>query len=123
MDTHQGNCPMKIYHNPSCGTSRKALAMIQQAGIVPEIVLYLKAPPNAAELTALIARLGIAPRALIRTKEAVYASLGLADPGLSDGALIAAMAANPILIERPIVVTQDKAVIGRPIEAIAALLA
>lgn len=114
---------MKIYHNPSCGTSRKALAMIQEAGIAPEITLYLKTPPSAAELSALIALLGIAPRALLRKKEAVYASLGLDNPSLSDAALIATMATNPILIERPIVVTDDKAVIGRPIEAVAALLA
>ena len=114
---------MKIYHNPACGTSRKALAMIQDAGITPEIILYLKTPPNAAELTTLIALLGISPRALLRRKEVVYASLGLDDQGLSDAALIAAMAANPILIERPIVVTDDKAVLGRPLEAVAALLA
>ena len=114
---------MKIYHNPSCGTSRKALAMIQEAGIVPEIILYLKTPPSAADLTALIARLGITPRALLRRKEAVYASLGLDDPRLSDTALIAAMAVNPMLMERPIVVTADKAVVGRPLAAVAALLA
>jgi len=114
---------MKIYHNPSCGTSRKALAMIAAAGIAPEIILYLRTPPNTAELTTLIARLGIAPRALLRRKEAVYGNLGLENPSLSDAALIAAMAANPILIERPIVVTGDKAVLGRPLEAVAALLA
>ncbi len=119
----QGEPKMKIYHNPSCGTSRKALAMIEAAGIAPEIILYLKTPPNAAELTTLIARLGIAPRALLRRKEAVYGNLGLDSPSLSDVALIAAMAANPILIERPIVVTGDQAVLGRPLEAVAALLA
>ena len=114
---------MIIYHNPSCGTSRKALAMIEAAGIAPEIILYLKTPPNAAELAALIAKLGIAPRALLRRKEAVYARLGLDDTSLSDAALIAAMAANPILIERPIVVTDTQAALGRPLEAVAALLA
>ena len=123
MDTHKGGYPMKIYHNPSCGTSRKALAMIQDAGITPEIILYLKTPLGVAELAALIAQLGLAPRALLRKKEGVYASLGLDNPALSDAALIAAMAANPILIERPIVVTDGKAIIGRPIEAVAALLA
>lgn len=123
MDMHTRDRAMKIYHNPSCGTSRKALAMIQEAGIVPEIILYLKTPPSAADLTALIARLGITPRALLRRKEAVYASLGLDDPRLSDTALIAAMAVNPMLMERPIVVTADKAVVGRPLAAVAALLA
>ena len=122
MDMHPRDRIMKIYHNPSCSMSRQALAMIQDAGIAPEIVLYLKTPPSAVDLTALIARLGIAPRALLRNKEAIYARLGLGDPTLSDTALIAAMAANPILIERPIVVTADRAVLGRPLDAVAALL-
>lgn len=111
-----------IYHNPRCGKSRLTLQLLRERGVEPKIVEYLKAPPNAKELAGLIEKLGIEPRALIRKGEAAYKAAGLDDPKLGTAQLIAAMVKHPILIERPIVVRGNKAVIGRPPEAVLAIL-
>jgi arsenate reductase len=105
-----------IYHNPRCSKSRAALALLQDKGVSPEIVEYLNAPPSADELKRILATLGMKPRELLRTKEAKDA--GLDDPNLSDDALIAGMVANPIVIERPIVISGGEARIGRPPESV-----
>ena len=111
-----------IYHNPRCGTSRTVLAMLRERGIEPDIVLYLETPPDRATLQDLAAKLNITPRALMRRKEAVYGELDLSDPTKSDAALIDAMLAHPILIERPIVVTPKGAVLCRPPEKVLEVL-
>ena len=111
-----------IYHNPKCGTSRNVLALIRNAGIEPTVIEYLKTPPSRAELVALIAATGAPVRELIRAKEAVYTELGLADPALSDGTLIDAMLAHPVLINRPIVVSPLGTRLCRPSEAVLDLL-
>ncbi|HEY0623974.1 arsenate reductase (glutaredoxin) [Sphingomonas sp.] len=111
-----------IYHNPECGTSRNTLAMIRNAGIEPHVVEYLKTPPARALLVQLIERAGIAPRALLREKGTPYGELGLADETLSDDALIDAMMAHPILINRPLVVTPLGVKLCRPSEAVLAIL-
>ena len=105
-----------IYHNPRCSKSRTTLALLRENGVEPEIVEYLNAPPGADELKRILAMLGIGPRDLMRAKEAREA--GLDDPSLSDDALIAGMVANPIVIERPIVVSGGQARIGRPPESV-----
>lgn len=110
-----------IYHNPQCSKSRKTLDMLRERGFSPTVVEYLKTPPDAATLRELLDLLGLEPRGLMRTKEAVYGELNLADDTLDDDALIAAMIANPILIERPVVVANGAAKIGRPPENINAL--
>ncbi|HUU65703.1 MAG TPA: arsenate reductase (glutaredoxin) [Methyloceanibacter sp.] len=107
-----------IYHNPRCSKSRQTLALLEEKGIAPKIVKYLETPPSAAELKRVLKKLGLKPRDILRTGEARYAELGMQDSSLTDDALIAAMVANPILIERPIVVSGDKAAIGRPPEAV-----
>lgn len=112
----------RLYHNPRCSKSRQALALLLARGVSPRIVAYLDTPPGVAELRALLAMLGVPARALLRTGEAEYAELGLADPGKTDEQLIAAMAAHPRLIERPIFVHGDRAVIGRPPERVLELL-
>lgn len=111
-----------IYHNPRCGKSRQTLELLTQKGMEPEVIDYLAAPLDTAQLSALLGLLGMEPRGLMRRKEAVYRELGLDEESLSREDLIAAMAANPILIERPIVVTNGKAAIGRPPEAVLAIL-
>lgn len=111
-----------IYHNPECGTSRNALAMIRNAGIEPHVIEYLKTPPSRALLVALIARAGIAPRALLREKGTPFAELGLANAALSDDALIDAMMAHPVLINRPLVVSPLGVKLCRPSEAVLDLL-
>ncbi len=111
-----------IYHNPACGTSRNTLAMIRNAGIEPHVVEYLKTPPSRAMLAQLIERAGLSPRALLREKGTPYAALGLADAGLSDDALLDAMMAHPVLINRPIVVSPLGVKLCRPAEAVLALL-
>ena len=98
-----------IYHNPDCGTSRNTLGLIRNAGIEPHVIEYLKCPPSRAMLQALIARMGIAVRDLIRVKGTPYHDLGLDDPSLTDDQLLDAMMARPILINRPIVVTPRSA--------------
>lgn len=112
----------RIYHNPKCGTSRNTLALIRATGIEPEIVEYLVTPPSRAELVDLIARMGIGPRALLRQKGTPYQELGLDDPTLSDDALIDAMIAHPILINRPIVVGPKGVALCRPSELVLDLL-
>ena len=107
-----------IYHNPRCSKSRQTLALLQEKGIEPTVVEYLKTPPSAADVTDILAKLGMEPRDLMRKKEAPYKENNLADDALSRDALIAAMVENPILIERPIVLANGKAAIGRPPEAV-----
>ena len=111
-----------IYHNPDCGTSRNALAMIRNAGIEPHVVEYLKAPPARQLLEQLIERAGITPRDLLREKGTPYADLGLGDPSLDDAALIDAMMAHPILINRPLVVSPLGVRLCRPSEEVLDLL-
>ncbi|KTR81719.1 arsenate reductase [Novosphingobium barchaimii] len=111
-----------IYHNPECGTSRNALAMIRNAGIEPHVVEYLKTPPSRALLVELIGRAGMTPRDLLREKGTPYAELGLGDASLSDDALIDAMMAHPILINRPLVVSPLGVKLCRPSEAVLDLL-
>ncbi len=111
-----------IYHNPECGTSRNALAMIRNAGIEPHVVEYLKTPPSRALLVQLIDRAGITPRDLLREKGTPYAELGLDDASLSDETLFYAMMAHPILINRPLVVSPLGVKLCRPSEAVLDLL-
>jgi len=111
-----------IYHNPDCGTSRNALAMIRNAGIEPAIVEYLKTPPSRAELTALVARMGVPLRDILRRKGTPYDALGLDDPALSETDLLDAIDKHPILINRPIVVTPLGVRLCRPSEAVLDLL-
>lgn len=111
-----------IYHNPDCGTSRNALAMIRNAGIEPHVVEYLKTPPARELLVQLIERAGIAPRDLLREKGTPFAELGLANPELSGDQLIDAMMAHPILINRPLVVSPLGVKLCRPSEAVLDLL-
>ncbi len=111
-----------MYHNPACGTSRNVLAMIRNAGIEPHVVEYLKTPPSRALLLELIGRAGLTPRDLLRQKGTPYAELGLADPALSDDALVDAMMAHPILINRPLVVSPMGVKLCRPSEAVLDLL-
>ena len=111
-----------IYHNPRCSKSRQTLTLLQDRGIEPEIVEYLKTPPDAAALKRILADLGLSPRELMRRKEDAYKTEGLDDPGLSDDELIAGMVANPILIERPIVLANGKAALGRPPEQVLDIL-
>lgn len=114
--------PVTIYHNPACGTSRNTLALIRQAGEAPEVIDYLKVPPSRERLVELLALMNIGPRALLREKGTPFAELGLADPDLTDEALIDAMMAHPILINRPIVVSDKGARLCRPSEEVLALL-
>lgn len=111
-----------IYHNPRCSKSRATLKLLEERGIALEIVEYLKTPPDAATLDGLLTMLGMEPRELMRRKEAPYRENGLGDEGLGRDALIAAMVANPILIERPVVVAGAKAALGRPPEAVLEIL-
>ena len=111
-----------IYHNPRCSKSRQTLQLLRDRGVEPEIVEYLQTPPAAAELKAVLGLLGLAPRALMRRKEAPYKDLGLDDEELSEDSLIEAMAQNPILIERPIVLANGKAALGRPPETVLEIL-
>jgi arsenate reductase len=111
-----------IYHNPDCGTSRNTLALLRSFGIEPSVVEYLKTPPSRAELAELIRRMGLAVRDLIRQKGTPYAELGLDDPAVSDDALLDAMVAHPILINRPIVVSPDGVRLCRPSDIVLDLL-
>jgi arsenate reductase len=111
-----------IYHNPACGTSRNTLAMIRQSGEEPEVIEYLKTPPDRARLIELIGAMAIPVRALLREKGTPYAELGLADPKWSDDELIDFMLDHPILINRPIVVTPKGVKLCRPSEAVLDLL-
>jgi arsenate reductase len=111
-----------IYHNPDCGTSRNALALIRNAGVEPHVVEYLKTPPARALLEQLVARMGIGVRDLLREKGTPFADLGLGDPSLDDQALLDAMMGHPILINRPIVVSPRGVRLCRPSEAVLDLL-
>ena len=111
-----------IYHNPRCSKSRETLELIRGKGIEPKVVLYLETPPDHATLDRLLKSMGREPREAMRTKEAPYKELGLADPALSRKALIEAMVSHPVLIERPIVVNGARAAMGRPPEAVLAIL-
>lgn len=109
-----------IYHNPRCSTSRKTLDLLRDNGIDPTVVEYLKTPPSRAEIAKLIADAGIDVRAGVRKRESLYTELNLADA--SDDELLDAMAANPILIERPFVVTPKGTRLARPIESVHEIL-
>ncbi|MCA6951079.1 arsenate reductase (glutaredoxin) [Pectobacterium polaris] len=112
-----------IYHNPRCSKSRETLALLQEHNITPDVVLYLDTPPDAATLAQLIKQLGLTgARELMRTKEEIYQQLGLSDAALTEAQLIQAMIDNPKLIERPIVVAQGQARIGRPPEQVLEIL-
>lgn len=113
---------MMLYHNPRCSKSRAALQLLTERGVTPEVVEYLKTPPDEDTLRALLAKLGLSPRELMRRGEPDYKEGKLDDPALSDDDLIRAMAANPRLIERPILVADERAVIGRPPERVLELL-
>lgn len=107
-----------IYHNPRCGTSRNTLAAIRDAGHAPEVIAYLAHPPSREALARMIADAGLQPRDAVRRKEALYAELGLDRPEVDDAALLDAMAAHPILIERPFVVTPKGVRLCRPFERV-----
>ncbi|MFE8073116.1 arsenate reductase (glutaredoxin) [Marinobacteraceae bacterium S3BR75-40.1] len=113
---------IKIFHNPRCSKSRQTLALLEERGIQPEVIRYLDTPPSEAELKAVLKQLGLAPRELMRTKEAEYKEQNLADESLSEDELIAAMVRTPKLIERPIVLANGKAALGRPPENVLEIL-
>ena len=112
-----------IYHNPRCSKSRQTLTLLQEAGIEPEIVLYLDSPPTATALKSLLKKLGVSPRELLRKGEAAFKELDLGRPDVSDREIIEAMVNHPKLIERPIVVRGGRAVLGRPPEKVRELFA
>jgi arsenate reductase len=113
---------IRIFHNPRCSKSRATLALLQERGIEPEITLYLESPPDADELRSILQKLGLTARELMRKGEAEYREQGLADESLTEDELIAAMVASPRLIERPIVLANGRAAIGRPLEAVIEIL-
>lgn len=114
---------LTLYHNPRCSKSRAALGLLQARGLAPEVVRYLETPPDAAALKALLTKLGISARQLLRTGEEEYKTLNLADASLGEDALVSAMAEHPKLIERPILVNGERAIIGRPPENVLEILA
>ncbi|MDZ7791236.1 MAG: arsenate reductase (glutaredoxin) [Xanthomonadales bacterium] len=114
--------PTTIYHNPRCSKSRQTLALIRDHGIEPEIVKYLERPPSPDELKRIIERLGVPVREIMRSGEAEYRKLGLADDSLSDEVLVEAICTRPKLLQRPIVVHGDRVRIGRPPESIQEIL-
>ena len=113
---------VQILHNPRCSKSRATLALLEKRGIEPDIRLYLEHPPSEDQLKHILRLLGRSPRELIRTGEAEYTALGLDDPALDDDELVAAMVAHPKLIERPVVIANGKAAVGRPPEAVLEIL-
>ncbi|WP_422416196.1 arsenate reductase (glutaredoxin) [Pseudomonas sp. GZD-222] len=113
---------LTLYHNPRCSKSRGALELLEARGLAPTVVRYLETPPSASELEALLGKLGIGARQLLRSGEDEYKDLNLADPALSEAQLIDAMVKHPKLIERPILIAGDKAVIGRPPEKVLEIL-
>lgn len=113
---------LTLYHNPRCSKSRAALALLQERGLQPQIVLYLDNPPSTADLRALLQRLGLPARELLRTGEEAYQQLQLADPSVPEASLLEAMHNHPKLIERPILVAGERAVIGRPPERVLEIL-
>ena len=114
--------PVIIYHNPRCSKSRQTLQLLRDNGVEPTIIEYLKAPPDAVTLMEILDKLDLEPRGLMRKTEEVYKENGLADKGLGESELIDAMVANPILIERPIVLANGKAALGRPSESVLKIL-
>jgi arsenate reductase len=114
--------PVTIFHNPACGTSRNTLAMIEAAGYAPTVVDYLATGWTRPQLESLLAATGLTPRALLRESGTPAAELGLLDPAMTDDAILTAMLAHPILVNRPIVVTPKGAALCRPSEAVLALL-
>jgi arsenate reductase len=113
---------IKIFHNPRCSKSRQTLQLLRDKGIEPEVIEYLDTPPSAAEFKRILGLLSKGPREVMRKQEAEYKAAGLDDMSLSDDAVIAAMVANPKVIERPIVVAGKKAALGRPPEAVLEIL-
>ena len=111
-----------IYHNPKCSKSRQTLELLQEKGVSPTVIEYLKSPPTAETLKEILAQLGLAPRDLMRKKEDAYSENELDNPSLSDDDLISAMIRHPILIERPIVLANGKAALGRPPEQVLDIL-
>lgn len=111
-----------MYHNPRCSKSRETLSLLNEKGIEPEIIEYLNSPPDATQLKKILGLLGLSPREIIRTKDDLYKELNLDNEGLDDNQIIAALIENPILIERPIVLANGKAAIGRPPENILVIL-
>ncbi|MCW5773411.1 MAG: arsenate reductase (glutaredoxin) [Rhodospirillaceae bacterium] len=114
--------PITIWHNPRCSTSRRVLQMIRDKGIEPHIVEYLKTPPTAQEIKAVLAKAKLDARGLLRKKEPAYQAMGLDDVKLSDAAIVRAMTEQPILIERPVVLAGRSAVLARPPEKVLELL-
>ena len=112
---------ISIWHNPRCGTSRRALALLEERGVTPVIRRYLEEPPTEAELRATLAALNLTAGELLRRKEPLVAELGLTEAG--EDALIAAMVDHPILIERPVIFSEARAVLARPAERALAILA
>ena len=113
---------ISIFHNPRCSKSRATLALLQEQGVEPEIRLYLESPPDANELGSILQKLGKSPRELMRKGESEYRELGLNDETLSDDELIQAMVSAPKLIERPIVLANGRAAVGRPPESVLDIL-
>lgn len=113
---------VQILHNPRCSKSRTTLQLLKDNGVEPEIILYLDTPPDADQLTAILGKLNMQPRDLMRKGQSEYKALGLNNDQLSDERLISAMIETPILIERPIVLANDKAAIGRPPESVLEIL-
>ena len=111
-----------IFHNPGCSTSRKVLAAIRDAGVEPKVVEYLKTGWTSAQLTDLFAAMGVKPRDVLRVRGTPAEELGLTKPGVTDSAILTAMTQHPILVERPIVVTDKGAALCRPVERLDALL-
>ncbi len=112
----------RIFHNPRCSKSRQTLALLQERGVDVEIVEYLKTPPDKADLDAILTQLGLEPADIVRRKESLYKELGLAERDLSHDEWLDILVANPILIERPIVVANGKARLGRPPEQVLEIL-
>jgi len=117
-----GKPAVTIYHNPKCGTSRTTLGLIREAGIEPEVIEYLKTPPSRTRLLDLMKQAGLTPRELIRAKEKAYAELDLGAAGVTDKALVDAMAEHPILMNRPIVVTRKGVRLCRPADRLREIL-
>jgi arsenate reductase len=117
-----GTMQVVIYHNPRCSKSRQTLQLLQDRGIEPEIIEYLKTPPGKTKLREILKLLGMKPRDLMRSKEAAYREAGLDQDDLSDEQLISAMIEHPVLIERPIVLANGKAALGRPPEQVLEIL-
>jgi arsenate reductase len=113
---------IQLLHNPRCSKSRATLKLLQDQGVEPEVILYLDTPPGEGQLASILAKLDIGPRDLMRKGQSEYKELGLDDPDLSDEQLIAAMIKTPILIERPILLANDRAAIGRPPESVLEIL-